>query len=57
MKDATGMTITTNPFEINHKSGVLKVCYEANFSASKSGFDRFARSGFETDIVDVNLDV
>ncbi len=44
------MTITTIPFELNHKVGVLKVCYEANQSAASSGFDLFARSGF-----DVNL--
>ncbi len=44
------MTITAIPFELNHKPGVLNVCYEANQSAVKSGFDLFAEMGF-----DVNL--
>lgn len=44
------MTVTAIPFELNHKSGVLNVCYEANQSAVKSGFDLFAGFGF-----DVNL--
>ena len=44
------MTVTTIPFELNHKPGVLKVCYDANQSIAKSGFDLFAGIGF-----DVNL--
>ena len=44
------MTVTAIPFELNHKYGVLNVCYEANQSAVKSGFDLFAGIGF-----DVNL--
>jgi hypothetical protein len=44
------MTVTAIPFELNHKFGVLSVCYEANQSAAKSGFELFAGIGF-----DVNL--
>lgn len=44
------MTVTTIPFELNHKPGVLEVHYEANQSITKSGFDLFAGFGF-----DVNL--
>jgi hypothetical protein len=44
------MTGTAISFELNHKSGVLEIRYEANQSAVKSGFDLFAGNGF-----DVNL--
>lgn len=44
------MNITKIPFELNRKSGVLKVCYEANQSATKSGFDLFAGGGFDVNM-------
>lgn len=44
------MTVTTIPFVLNHKPGVLKVHYEANQSAAKSGFDLFAGNGFDVEI-------
>jgi hypothetical protein len=41
------MTILKIPIELNQKSGILTVCYEANQSAEKSGFDMFAELGFD----------
>jgi len=41
------MTVICIPFELNRKPGILKVCYEADQNAEKSGFDLFARSGFD----------
>jgi hypothetical protein len=41
------MTVTTIPFELNRKPGVLKVCYEVNRSITESGFDLFAGGGFD----------
>jgi hypothetical protein len=41
------MMILEIPFELNQKSGILTVCYEANQSAEKSGFDLFAGLGFD----------
>jgi hypothetical protein len=44
------MTVTTIPFELNRKSGVLKVCYQANRSITESGFDLFAGCGFDVNM-------
>jgi hypothetical protein len=44
------MTLTTIPFELNHKPGLVEVCYQANRDITESGFDLFAKFGF-----DVNL--
>ena len=41
------MTVTTIPFELKHKLGVLEVRYGANRSISESGFDLFAGFGFD----------
>jgi hypothetical protein len=41
------MMMTSIPFVLNHKAGVLTVNYEANQSAAKSGFDLFAGIGFD----------
>ncbi len=41
------MTITHIDFVLNHKPGILKVEYEPNQSAEKSGFDLFAGNGFD----------
>lgn len=42
------MTTVNIPFMLNHKPGTLQVEYEANQSASKSGFDLFAGTNFDT---------
>ena len=44
------MTITTIPFELNHKSGVLEVDHDANQSLSASGFDLLAGCGFDVNM-------
>jgi hypothetical protein len=44
------MTMTTIPFILNRKPGILKVDYEFNQSAAKSGFDLFAGNGFDAEI-------
>jgi hypothetical protein len=41
------MTVTTIPFVLNHKSGILEVQYDTNRSITESGFDLFASSGFD----------
>jgi hypothetical protein len=46
------MTITTIPFELNGKPGVLEVQYAPNRSITESGFDLLAGFGF-----DVNLSI
>lgn len=35
---------------LNQKSGALKVCYEANRSATESGFDLFTGGGFDVNM-------
>lgn len=44
------MTMTTIPFTLNRKPGILRVDYESNQSAAKSGFDLFAGSGFDVEM-------
>lgn len=44
------MTITTIPFELNHKPGILEVHYEANPSITASGFDLLAGIGFDVNM-------
>lgn len=44
------MTITTIPFELNHKSGVLEVEYDINRSLAASGFDLLAGCGFDVNV-------
>ena len=41
------MTITTIPFELNHKPGLLEVHYEDNRSITDSGFDLLSGVGFD----------
>lgn len=41
------MTLTTIPFVLNRKPGVLTVTYEVNQSTAKSGFDLFAGGSFD----------
>lgn len=47
---AASMTVTTIPFELNRKSGILKVHYKANGSIAESGFDLFVGSGIDVDL-------
>jgi hypothetical protein len=42
--------MTTIPFTLNRKPGILRVDYESNQSAAKSGFDLFAGSGFDVEM-------
>ena len=44
------MAVTTIPFELLQKSGVLTVCYEPNQSLAQSGFALFASDGFDPHI-------
>jgi hypothetical protein len=44
------MTITTIPFDLNGKQGVLEVIYETNRSLTASGFDLLAGCGFDVNI-------
>jgi hypothetical protein len=44
------MSVTTIPFELNHKSGCLEVCYEVNRSITESGFDLLEGCGFDVNM-------
>jgi hypothetical protein len=41
------MSVTIIPFVLNRKPGALKICFEVNRSAAKSGVDLFAGRGFD----------
>jgi hypothetical protein len=44
------MTMTTIPFTLNRKPGILRVDYESNHRTAKSGFDLFAGNGFDVEM-------